>query len=96
MTYALTFYLDPSSLLVKAQGLSVDKAYECIRNVLARSDFEWQPGNLYVGGPKVNPVHCVLAAQKLNATYPWFKSSVREFRMLRIEDMNDLMPAIET
>ena len=49
---------------------------------------------MYFGGANITAVQCVLAAQKLSATYAWFKPSVRDFRMLRIEEMNDLGPAI--
>lgn len=39
-------------------------------------------------------VTCVLAAQRLARELPWFGASVRDIRMLRIEDLNDLGPAI--
>ena len=29
------------------------------------------------------------------ASLPWFAASVRDIRMLRIEEFNDLMPAVE-
>jgi virulence-associated protein VapD len=37
----------------------------------------------------------VLATQDLTRRFPWFRSSVRDMRMLRIEENNDLGPAIE-
>ena len=49
---------------------------------------------MYFGDEKVNAVTCVVAAQKLSNTYIWFKPAVRDFRMLRIEEMNDLSAAI--
>jgi virulence-associated protein VapD len=36
----------------------------------------------------------VLAVQDLAKSYAWFSPSVRDIRMLRIEDNNDLMPAV--
>ena len=36
-----------------------------------------------------------VAVQDLTRKYPWFAASVEDIRMLRIEDNNDLMPAIE-
>ena len=37
---------------------------------------------------------CVLTVQRLSRKYPWFKASVRDIRMLRIEENNDLLPTI--
>jgi virulence-associated protein VapD len=31
----------------------------------------------------------------LSRSLPWFAESVRDIRMLRIEEMNDLMPAVQ-
>jgi virulence-associated protein VapD len=31
----------------------------------------------------------------LTTSLPWFAASVRDIRMLRIEEMNDLMPAVQ-
>jgi len=44
---------------------------------------------------KVDAVTCVLAVQELSRTFPWFAASVRDIRMLRIEDNNDLKPALD-
>ena len=38
---------------------------------------------------------CVLAAIELARVLPWFSASVRDIRMLRIEEFNDLMPAVQ-
>jgi len=40
-------------------------------------------------------VTCVLAAIDLSNTLPWFAASIRDIRMLRIEELNDLMPAVQ-
>ena len=43
--------------------------------------------------------HCLIAptliVQELTKKYPWFSASVEDIRMLRIEDNNDLKPAID-
>jgi virulence-associated protein VapD len=36
-----------------------------------------------------------MAALELGRTLPWFAASVRDIRMLRIEENNDLMPAVQ-
>lgn len=43
----------------------------------------------------LNPPSCVLAVQDLASRYDWFTPSVRDIRMLRIEENNDLMPAVK-
>ncbi len=42
----------------------------------------------------MNAVTCVLAVMDVSATFAWFAPSVRDIRMLRIEEFNDLMPAV--
>jgi virulence-associated protein VapD len=49
---------------------------------------------VYFGDDTVDAVRCVLAVQDLTRTYVWFRAAVRDTRMLRIEDNNDLMPAV--
>jgi virulence-associated protein VapD len=45
---------------------------------------------------RVDAVACVLAIQRLARELPWFSASARDVRMLRIEENNDLRPAIES
>jgi len=94
MSYAITFDLDIETLKNSYSNDSWNNAYADIRKVLLEIGFTWQQGSVYFGEKNVTAVQCVLAAQKLSNTYPWFKSAVRDIRMLRIEEMNDLTPAI--
>ena len=66
-----------------------------VRRVLESFGFSWQQGSTYFGGATVNAVTCVMAALELGRTLPWFAASVRDIRMLRIEENNDLMPAVQ-
>jgi virulence-associated protein VapD len=66
-----------------------------VRRVLQRNGFTWQQGSVYFGGEAVTAVTCVLAEQDLARSLPWFAASVRDIRMLRIEELNDLMPAVQ-
>ena len=91
--YAIAFDLDIESLR-KAYGDPYNNAYAEIRNVLKRHGFVWQQGSVYFGDETINAVTCVLAAIDLSRSLPWFSASVRDVRMLRIEEMNDLMPAV--
>jgi virulence-associated protein VapD len=94
--YAITFDLDTTILQSTYHNPSYNNAYTDIRKVLVDEyGFDWQQGSVYFGGPRVDAVACVLAAQDLALRYPWFTPSVRDIRMLRIEENNNLMPAVE-
>lgn len=92
--YAITFDMDIESLKIHYGDPSND-AYGEIRKVLMKQGFGWQQGSVYFGGETINAVTCVLAAIELSRTLPWFSPSVRDIRMLRIEEFNDLMPAVQ-
>ncbi len=92
--YAIAFDMDIESLRLTYGG-PCNNAYSEIRKVLEQHGFKWQQGNVYFGGPEINAVTCVLAAMDLAKTLPWFAASVRDIRMMRIEELNDLMPAVQ-
>ncbi len=91
--YAIAFDMDIESLR-ENYGDPYNNAYIEIRKVLQRHGFNWQQGSVYFGGEDINAVTCVMAAIDLAKQLPWFSVSVRDIRMLRIEELNDLMPAI--
>ncbi|MGL6097574.1 MAG: virulence factor [Fimbriiglobus sp.] len=92
--YAIAFDMDIESLR-QHYGDPYNGAYLDIRRVLERHGFRWQQGSTYFGGDGVNAVTCVMAAMDLSRLLPWFAPSVRDIRMLRIEEFNDLMPAVQ-
>jgi virulence-associated protein VapD len=92
--YAIAFDMDIEALRAN-YGDPYNNAYLEIRRVLQRHGFTWQQGSVYFGGEAVTAVTCVLAAQDLARSLPWFAASVRDIRMLRIEELNDLMPAVQ-
>lgn len=92
--YAIAFDMDIESLKLH-YGDPYNNAYSEIRRMLQKHGFKWQQGSVYFGGEEINAVTCVLAAQDLAASLPWFAACVRDIRMLRIEEFNDLMPAVE-
>ncbi len=94
--YAIAFDLEQDTLSKTYGSTSYTNAYNDIKRVLNEYGFTRQQGSVYFGDvEKVDAVKCVLAAQDLARRYPWFAASVEDIRMLRIEDNNDLMPAIE-
>ena len=92
--YAIAFDMDIEQLRTN-YGDPYNNAYLEIRRVLQRHGFTWQQGSVYFGGTDVTAVTCVLAAMDLAHSLPWFAASVRDIRMLRIEELNDLMPAVQ-
>ncbi len=92
--YAISFDMDIEQLRTN-YGDPYNNAYLEIRKVLAQHGFAWQQGSVYFGNEAVTAVTCVLAALDLSRSLPWFASSVRDIRMMRIEELNDLMPAVQ-
>lgn len=93
--HAIVFDLDTETLKSLYPNDSYNNAYYDIRSELLNWGFGWMQGSVYFGeGEKITPVTCVLAVQALSKKFSWFKPSIRDIRMLKIEDNNDLSPAI--
>jgi virulence-associated protein VapD len=93
--YALAFDLVIDDLRTRYSETSPNNAYADVRAILEDEGFVWRQGSVYFGAPgRVDAVTCVLAAQRLAGELPWFSLCVRDIRMLRIEENNDLGPAI--
>lgn len=93
--YAIAFDMDIEALR-QNYGDPYNNAYSDIRRVLQSHGFSPQQGSVYFGNETINAVSCVLAAQDLARQLPWFSISVRDIRMLRIEELNDLGPAVQS
>lgn len=95
--YAISFDLDTKALEASYGKPTATNAYAEIRKVLEGHGFNHTQGSLYFGeAGKINAVTCVLAIQDVTRRCaPWFAASVGDIRMLRIEDNNDLMPAVQ-
>ncbi|MDX2101223.1 MAG: virulence factor [Alphaproteobacteria bacterium] len=93
--YAIAFDLDTDTLRKTYHAEHANNAYADIRRELAKYGFRNMQGSVYFGDETVDAVTCVRAVQKITRKYSWFGVSVRDIRMLRIEDNNDLMPAIQ-
>jgi len=93
--YAVAFDLDVE-ILRQTYGDPYNNAYGEIKRFMQGKGFDWQQGSVYFGRPElVNAVTCVVAVNELSSTLSWFASSVRDIRMMRIEENNDLMPALQ-
>ena len=92
--YAISIQMDIESIRTN-YGDPYNNAYLEIKRVLQKQGFVWQQGSVYFGDERINAVTCVLAAIDLSNSLPWFAACVRDIRMLRIEELNDLMPAVQ-
>jgi virulence-associated protein VapD len=92
--YAIAFDLDQQQLGIHYPGNSPNNAYDAVNRVFLRFGFHRQQGSVYFGNESVTPVTCVMAVQAVQKQYSWFGKVVSDIRMLRIEEHNDLMPAI--
>ena len=92
--YTIAFDLDTERLGIHYPGNSPNNAYEAVNRVFSRFGFHRQRAASIFGNESVTPVTCVMAVQAVQKQYSWFGKVVSDIRMLRIEEHNDLMPAI--
>ena len=93
--YAIAFDLDTEMLERHYPGNTPTNAYGDIERIFSKYGFMRQQGSLFFGNAKVaNSVQCVLAVQEVVNKHPWFRTVVRDIRMLRIEEENNLMPVV--
>lgn len=92
--YAVLFDLDTNCLNEHYEGNTYHNAYKLVKDFMLENGFIWKQGSVYFGTDKIDAVTCVLTVQKLASKYPWFSTCVKDVRMLRIEENNDLLQAI--
>lgn len=88
--YAILFDLDINGLNENDEG----NIYKLIKDFMLENGFTWKQDGVYFGSPNIDAVTCVLIVQKLAKKHPWFSTCIKDIRMLRIEENNDLLPAI--
>ena len=92
--YAVTFDIDTSCLGDEYHNQSSNNAYKDIRTFMESNNFKWQQGSVYFGDESINAVSCVLVVQKLSKQYSWFAACIKDVRMLKIQENNDLRPVL--
>lgn len=95
VTYAITFDLDTKILEDSYSSSSWQNAYKDIERFLRELGFDRRQGSVYFGNDDIDVVQCQMAVQRLAVEFDWFGPAVNDIRMLRIEDNNDLRPAID-
>jgi virulence-associated protein VapD len=93
--YAIAFDLDTKQLQGHYPGNTHTQGYADIGRFLKAHGFGHQQGSVYFGDNTVDAVSCVLTVQELVQEHPWVRSCVKDIRMLRIEENNDLSVAID-
>ncbi|EAA4627458.1 TPA: virulence factor [Escherichia coli] len=92
--YAISFDLSVAALDQHYPGNNYNNAYAEIRRFLEAKGFNRQQGSVYFGDNSVDAVRTVMAVNALSNQFPWLKACVSDIRMLRIEENNDLSPAL--
>ncbi len=92
--YAVVFDLDHHISEELYHGNSKTNAFNDIRRFLTSRGFVWMQGSTYFGDDTIDAVKCVTTVQRLAKKYDWFTPAVRDVRMLRIEENNDLSSAL--
>jgi virulence-associated protein VapD len=94
--YAISFDLDTKTLEASYPNASWQNAYDAdIACFLRERGFDRQQGSVHFGDDTIDVVRCQTAVQEMTLELPRFAPSIRGIRMLRIEENNDLMPAVE-
>lgn len=94
--YAVTFDIDTNCIKEQFEDLSIsNEIYGKIKKFMMANNFEWKQGSVYFGNEKINAVTCVTTVQKLAKEVPQLTACVRDIRMLKIEEYNDLLSAIQ-
>ena len=69
-------------------------AWRKIARVLEEYGFHRQQGTVFYGTEKTSASTCFAAVMDLNDKYPWFWQVVRDMRMLKIDEEDDLLAII--
>ena len=93
-TYAIVFDFDTEILKQTYPNASWNNADAEVKTYLTARGFEWLQGSAYFGDDTIDAVRCIRVVQRMAKKFPWFTPSVRDIRMLRIEENNDLKAAL--
>ncbi len=93
--YAVTFDFDVEMLERLYHNESWRNAYSDVRRFLEENGFENKQGSVYFARDDIDALECAAVIQDLADTYDWFTPSLKDIRMLRIEENNDLMTILD-
>lgn len=93
--YAIAFDFDTEILESLYPNASWRDAYSDVRAFLEDSGFEHRQGSVYFGEPELTATECIAIVEDMADEFSWFTPSLKDIRMLRIEENNDLMVVLD-
>jgi len=63
-------------------------------NYFFERGFLMRSGNLYYASDKLSPVDIVRMVAAMPPIFPWLKSAVTEFKLIRMDEAHDLTKAL--
>lgn len=95
--YAIVLDMDTKEMEARYGKPNWRNGYTEIGAILAEHGFDdHKQGSVYFGDrERVTAVSCVVAVQDVAQRLPWFSASVKDIRMLRIEEEDDLGVALQ-
>jgi virulence-associated protein VapD len=91
--YAIAFDLDTVAA-ERLCGVGWRTCYAKIAALFAEFGFDRVQGSVYFGHEDSNPISCMKAVQTADMRFAWFGKIVRDLRMLRVEEDNDMSPLL--
>ena len=93
--FAIAFDMDTTKMNAQFRASYTNK-YTEIKNFLASEGFHWKQGSLYYGDKDTTTIgKPFLVVRRLSKQMPWFRDCVKDIRVLKIEDDDDLIPHLE-
>ncbi len=93
--YAIAFDFDTEVIERLYPNGSWRNAYVDVRSFLKESGFEHRQGSVYFGEPSLTATECIAIVEDMADEFSWFTPSLKDIRMLRIEENNDLMVVLD-
>ncbi len=93
--YAIAFDFDTEMLETLYPNPSRRNAYSDVRGFLEENGFEHRQGSVYFGDDDLTATECIAIVEDMADEFSWFTPSLRDIRMLRIEENNDLMVILD-
>jgi virulence-associated protein VapD len=92
--YAIAFDLDSKVAETLCGANWRGTCYAQIKAVMEQHGFGRMQGSVYFGDESSDAVRCFLAVRDLDNKHAWFGRVVRDLRMLRVDEDNDLLPLL--
>lgn len=92
--YAIAFDMEIAELK-KHYGEPYNPAYDEIRKELNDLGFDWTQGSLYLARQECDNLTYVYRAIDTLKNIDWFKKSVRDIRVFKVEDWSDFTEIVK-